>query len=104
MELYNIPYYAVIFTSLQSDELEGYPEMSNRMEELARSQPGYLGFESARSDVGIAISYWRDLESIRNWKANLEHKAAQQKGRDGWYTKYSVRICKVEREYGFGLS
>ena len=28
------------------------------MEELAKSQKGYLGIESDRSDVGITASYW----------------------------------------------
>ena len=93
------PYYAVIFTNLQSDDVAGYGEMAERMQALAREQPGYLGFESARDGLGIAISYWRDLESIANWKANAEHLVAQRNGRERWYMQYTTRICKVEREY-----
>ncbi len=95
------PYYAVIFTSLKSADEEGYAEMSQQMEELAREQPGYLGFESARSEIGISVSYWKDQESIRQWKNNLEHRVAQDKGRQQWYSKYQIRIAKVERSYGF---
>ena len=54
------PYYAVIFTSLQSDDLEGYHEMAAHMLELAHDQPGFLGVESAREGLGITVSYWRD--------------------------------------------
>ena len=63
------PYYAVIFTSHQSSA-EGYAETSARMEELGREQPGFLGIESVRGDegLGITVSYWSDLESIRAWK------------------------------------
>mgnify|MGYP001954059126 CR=1 FL=1 len=43
----------------------GYPEMATDMLTLAEQQPGFLGFESARADIGIAVSYWRDLESIK---------------------------------------
>lgn len=96
------PYYAVIFTSLKASDDEGYAEMAQRMEELAREQPGYLGFESARSEIGISISYWKDLDSIKKWKSNLEHREAQQKGREKWYSRYEIRIAKVERAYGFG--
>lgn len=96
------PYYAVIFTSLKASDDEGYAEMAQRMEELAREQPGYLGFESARSEIGISISYWKDLDSIKKWKSNLEHREAQQKGREKWYSHYEIRIAKVERAYGFG--
>lgn len=96
------PYYAVIFTSVRTDGDNGYAEMAARMEELAAQQPGYLGIESARSEIGLTISYWQDLESIRAWKANVDHQEAQRQGQRDWYTAYAVRICRVEREYGTG--
>ena len=72
------PYYAVIFTSVRTAGDNGYGEAANRMIELAEQQPGYLGAESAREDVGITVSYWADLESIKNWKSNTEHQEAQK--------------------------
>jgi heme-degrading monooxygenase HmoA len=95
------PYYAVIFTSVRTEGDHGYDAMSERMSALARLQPGYLGVESARSEVGITVSYWRDLESIKAWKAQAEHLVAQQTGRSDWYARYTTRICKVERAYSF---
>ena len=97
------PYFAVIFTSTQTKDTEGYTEMAHKMETLAKAQKGYLGIDSARNDVGITVSYWESLDSIKNWKANSEHLFAQQKGREQWYNWYNVRICKVEREYEFKL-
>ena len=94
------PYYAVIFSSHQTDDLEGYGNTAARMLELAAQQPGYLGVESAREDLGITISYWRDLESIKAWKANVEHREAQRNGIDRWYSHYKTRIALVERDYG----
>ncbi|MDB5731180.1 MAG: antibiotic biosynthesis monooxygenase [Variovorax sp.] len=94
------PYYAVIFTSLRTEGDHGYEAMAARMAELAAEQPGYLGVEAAREDVGITVSYWRDLESIRAWKAHAEHLVAQRAGRDTWYRDYRTRIAKVERDYG----
>ena len=95
------PYYAVIFTSLKTQSEEGYAEMAEKMETLAKEQPGYLGFESARRGIGISISYWKDLDAIKKWKSNLEHQEAQKKGREKWYSHYKLRIAKVERAYGF---
>ena len=95
------PYYAVIFTSIQTEQTEGYAEMAESMEKLAKLQPGFLGIESAREEVGITISYWETLEDIKNWKANLDHLMAQKLGREQWYRWYKVRICKIEREYEF---
>lgn len=93
------PYYAVIFTSTRTENNEGYEETAERMVELAKQQPGFLGIESARNEIGITVSYWKDLESIRQWKLNAEHQLAQQMGKEKWYSHYKTRICKVEREY-----
>lgn len=94
------PYYAVIFSSHRTDGDNGYAEMAERMAELAAEQPGYLGMESARENLGITVSYWESLEAIRNWKQNAEHQEAQRIGRQQWYSSFRVRIAKVEREYG----
>ena len=94
------PYYAVIFTSLRTPGDAGYAAMAERMVDLAQQQSGFLGMESAREDVGITVSYWTDLDSIRAWKANTEHQQAQALGHAQWYTSFTVRIAKVEREYG----
>lgn len=95
------PYYAVIFTSLNTDNVEDYSEMAERMVELAGEQEGFLGIESARNEVGITVSYWKDLASIKRWKENAEHSFAQKQGRKKWYQSYKTRIAKVERDYGF---
>ena len=95
------PYYAVIFTTIVEDNLEGYEETAERMEVLAKLQKGYLGIESARSDIGITVSYWQTLENITHWKNNIEHTEVRNIGRKKWYKQYQLRICKVEREYGF---
>ncbi|WP_317045847.1 antibiotic biosynthesis monooxygenase family protein [Flavobacterium pallidum] len=50
------PYYAVIFTSEMNDEHEGCKVMGDKMEVLAKAQPGFLGMESARNDIGITVS------------------------------------------------
>jgi heme-degrading monooxygenase HmoA len=94
------PYVAVIFTSVQTDDLDGYDETAARMEELAAEQPGYLGFEAARSGLGITVSYWATEDDARAWKAVAEHAEAQRRGRSQWYADYRVRIARVDRDYG----
>ena len=95
------PYYAVIFTSVRTEGDNGYAKMADRMVELAQKQDGFLGVESARNEIGITVSYWRDLESIHRWKEHAEHSIAREKGRNEWYQSFKVRIAKVERDYGF---
>ena len=97
------PYYAVIFTSTRTEGEQGYVKTADRMVELALQHPGFLGIESAREEVGITVSYWADLASIKEWKNNIEHLAAQKMGRDLWYKQFKLRIAKVERDYGVDL-
>lgn len=95
------PYYAVIFSSIRTNNEKGYAEMAERMTSLAREQEGFLGVESARNELGITVSYWKDLESIKRWKAHSEHIIAQEKGKSDWYKFYKTRIAVVEKEYEF---
>ena len=75
--------------------------MADKMVELAAKHEGFLGIESAREEIGITVSYWKDLDSIKNWKNNVDHLDAQEKGKTDWYASFKVRIAKVERDYGF---
>lgn len=95
------PYYAVIFTSKRTSVDNGYNEMSDRMIELASQEDGFLGIESAREEYGITVSYWKDLESINNWRNNMEHKIAKERGRKEWYLQFKIRIAKVELDTQF---
>ena len=95
------PYYAVIFTSVRTDVDDGYAETADRMLELARSMPGFLGVESAREDMGITVSYWESPAAIRAWRDHPEHVEARRLGRDKWYASFTTRVCRVERENRF---
>jgi heme-degrading monooxygenase HmoA len=94
-------YYAVIFSSLRTSSDNGYGQTAERMVELAKIQPGYLGIESARGTdgFGITVSYWESEAAIRNWKQHAEHLIAQETGIRHWYEHYELRIAKVERAY-----
>ena len=96
-----IPYYAVIFSTVLSENTDGYIAAAKRMEVLAKQQKGFLGIESARAEIGITISYWKTLADISAWKNNVDHTEVRKLGREKWYKKYQLRICKVERAYGF---
>ena len=97
------PYYAVIFTSVRTTDGKGYSEMAELMVNLAQQQTGFLGMESVRENIGITVSYWKDLESIKEWKNNSQHQIAQEKGKTDWYSSFKVRISKVEKDYDFKI-
>ena len=97
-------YFAVIFTAQRtmSDE-DMYSLTSERMVELAQQQPGFLGVEAVRGEdgIGITVSYWRDRAAIRDWRVNVEHLAAQQMGRQEFYSWYQIRVAEVVAHRSF---
>jgi len=97
-----VPYFAVIFSSLRSADDAGYDAMSRRMAELASQQEGYLGVESVRraDGFGITVSYWTNRDAVARWRQQVEHLGAQALGKAKWYVDYGVRVAKVERSYG----
>ncbi|QIW80541.1 antibiotic biosynthesis monooxygenase family protein [Bacillus tequilensis] len=94
------PYYAVIFSSVKSENDTGYGETAKRMVSLAADQPGFLGVESVRAADGrsITVSYWNSMDAINNWKHHTEHQAAKEKGKSVWYESYAIRIANVEKQ------
>lgn len=103
-----VGHYAVIFVSQRrdgdpSDGERGYDAAATRMLQLAAQQDGYLGVVSARdgNGLGITVSYWRDLNSIKAWREHSEHTIAREHGRHDWYLSYQLQIAKIERASSF---
>lgn len=100
-------YVAVIFTSQHTGEdLRGYAAAAARMIELAAEQPGYRGMDTLHGadGAGITVSYWATDADALGWKRVTEHLAAQEQGRDTWYSSYRVRVATVHRDYSFPRS
>ncbi|CAF1863822.1 hypothetical protein NRS6185_00437 [Bacillus subtilis] len=92
------PYYAVIFSSVKSENDTGYGETAERMVSLAADQPGFLGVESVREadGRGITVSYWDSMDAINHWRHHTEHQAAKEKGKR---KKRLVRVvCSPRRK------
>lgn len=96
------PYWSVIFASRRTAGDAGYGAMADRMAELSRGMPGFLGMDSARGDdgVGITVCYWRSEADIAAWRDHALHREAQRLGHARWYADFELRIAKVERAYG----
>lgn len=95
------PYVAVIFTNQRTAGDLGYAAMSERMGELAATQPGYLGIESVRDPggLGITVSYWATEEHAMAWRDVVEHREAQRLGFSTWYDSLATRVAVVGRQH-----
>jgi uncharacterized protein len=83
---------------------DGYIDTAERMDELARQQPGFLGVDSVRAaggGAGITVSWWSSTAATLSWRALGEHLAAQHQGRERWYNTYRLEVGRVERISAF---
>jgi heme-degrading monooxygenase HmoA len=48
----------------------------------------------------LSLSFWRDEESIQQWRNIEMHRWAQSKGRESIFKDYRLRIAVVSRDYG----
>lgn len=96
---------AVIF------ELEPYPELAERYFQLANelsaslaTLDGFISIERFES-IGqpgrfLSLSFWRDEQSVQNWRNDHGHRMAQGQGRSQILAHYRLRVCDVIRDYG----
>ncbi|MEW2293279.1 antibiotic biosynthesis monooxygenase [Streptomyces sp. NPDC006743] len=97
------PYYVAVFTTVRTQDQSGYRETNARMEELVKDIPGFLGMDHAQTPggLGITVGYFRDADALTRWRGDEEHRAAQRRGRDEWYERYTLHVAKVERSHEF---
>ncbi len=82
---------------------EEYLALAARMNELAKTMPGYISHKGFFADDGerVTVVEFESEEGMRAWRMHPEHRAAQKKGRENFYAEYSVQICQVTRESKF---
>jgi heme-degrading monooxygenase HmoA len=94
----------ILFRSkLTAEAGEDYQSMNAEMESLVRENPGFVDVKSYKSEDGerLTVVWWRDEESLRDWKNQMRHREAQGAGRKKWYAYYKMEVANVTRESSF---
>ena len=80
-----------------------YSEMDARLEARARTADGFVDVKAYTAQDGerLTIVRWRDLESLRRWREDPQHRVAQEAGRQRWYEFYTTEVAEVLRESRF---
>lgn len=78
----------------------GYHRLADEMERRARSMPGFVDFKTFAAEDGerVSLVVFDNLEHHDAWRDDLEHRAAQRRGREDFYADYQVLVARVIRE------
>lgn len=94
----------IVFRSVLTKEAGAdYDSTSDVMFERASKWPGFVAMKSYESDEGerVTIVWWQDAESLRSWRDDAPHSAAQARGRERWYEWYEMDVAEIVRESRF---
>ena len=95
----------VIFEALPAkDKWDEYLDIAATLKPSLSEIEGFISIERFQSisnpEKLLSLSFWKDEESISQWR-NLElHREAQKKGRDSVFKNYRLRVALVIRDYG----
>ena len=80
-----------------------YDAHAQRVYELARNMPGFVSSTDFTAEDGerLTIVEFRSAEELQAWREQADHAAAQQRGRDHYFTEYSLQVCEQLRESRF---
>ncbi len=80
-----------------------YVALADRMNELAKTMPGYVSHKGFFADDGerVTIVEFEHEEGMRAWRTNPEHRAAQKLAREKFYSEYHIQVCTVDRQSSF---
>jgi heme-degrading monooxygenase HmoA len=82
---------------------DGYDEMAQEMDDLARTMPGFIDVKSFKAEDGerLTVVWWQDEETLRAWREQARHRVAQRTGRERWYEYYKMDVAEVIRVNNF---
>lgn len=82
---------------------DGYDEMAQEMDDLARTMPGFIDVKSFTAEDGerLTVVWWQDEETLRAWREQARHRVAQRTGRERWYEYYKMDVAEVIRNRNF---
>ena len=95
---------AVIFEVIPTSEGKAeYFRIAAELRTLLEGIDGLISIERFQSLSDehkiLSLSFWRDEASISAWRNLMEHRQAQQKGRNSLFSSYRIRVAEICRDY-----
>ena len=94
----------ILFRSkLTGQASEDYHAMNAELETLVRQNPGFIDVKSYTAQDGerLTVVWFRDEQSLAEWRNLARHREAQSTGRQKWYEYYKMEVASVVRSRSF---
>ncbi len=90
----------VFRSRLREEARSEYYELASEIAKLAQAMPGFRSRKTFVAEDGerVIVVEFDDEQSQRAWSLHPQHLAAKKKGRESFYSEYSVQVCHVVRE------
>ena len=92
-----------VFRSRLRADADGYVDDAAAIAALARSMPGYVEHKAFVADDGerVTLVTFADRPSHDAWRDHPEHRAAQRRGIDRYYSAYSIQVGTTDYASSF---
>ena len=96
---------AVIFEAIPAEgKWNRYLDMAATLRPELNKIEGFISIERFQSITNpekvLSLSFWKDEESVTQWRNVELHRDAQTKGRNSIFSDYRLRVASVVRDYG----
>ena len=96
---------AVIFeVQIAEGQKQTYLDIAAQLRPLLEQVDGFISIERFQSltdpETLLSLSFFRDEKAVQDWRNLTFHRSAQEKGRDGVFENYRLRVADVMRDYG----
>ena len=83
-----------VFRSRLRRDAAGYTDDAAAIASLARTMPGYVEHKAFTAEDGerVTIVTFADRASHDAWRDHPEHRAAQRRGVEQYYSEYSISV------------
>jgi heme-degrading monooxygenase HmoA len=91
----------VFRSRLRDDVPDRYFDLAAELRAKAGELPGFVEHKVFVADDGerLTLVTFDTAEHEAVWRADADHRAAQQEGRDDFYDEYDVAVCELQRRH-----
>jgi heme-degrading monooxygenase HmoA len=92
-------------TMREGASVEDEEAASQEMWKIVSAMPGFISYKAYTAADGetIAVVRFESSEALDAWRSQPDHRAAQQRARDEWYSEYWIQACEVVRSRRFTM-